>query len=354
MSESVLRDGGAVKGSKYDRTVLKVRRGGSPPLQNDLEPYELGYCAMNHALYIGQYNDDPIRVNAGWASGASSITDPNGIGTTIGDGATPICLKNGFFSAWTGTVVSGTIEKAQQWANAINLQANLGVSGASPVQGGETDTVSVGVTGVLPIANGGTGASTINGALTNLITGQGLHPSSVTTGENRYLEDNKAGINLSNSDICGANGIWFQDVADSSSEGIHFARGNSYWDTLWAENGVLYFSPNCGMSVTHSNPKTVIHSGGGTINGLLTLKGGSDVSFDSNSSPALVISPPGQGTKIVMDGNEILCQDESTTTKKCLWINGIGVGPTVSGTSAPTDTIVGASSNGIIYFQVVS
>ena len=66
----------------------------------------------------------------------------------------------------------------------------------------------------------------------------------LNTTSNQYYTDSKYGIQMNNSDIIGANGIYFGDLVDGAGEGLHFYRSSTTWDTLTAANGILYFSPN--------------------------------------------------------------------------------------------------------------
>jgi hypothetical protein len=69
-----------------------------------------------------------------------------------------------------------------------------------------------------------------------------------------YKSDSNYGINLNNSDIIGVNSIYTQDLAEDSSEGIHFYRSSTTWDTLTAKKGVLYFTPNRALTNTELTP----------------------------------------------------------------------------------------------------
>ena len=74
--------------------------------------------------------------------------------------------------------------------------------------------------------------------------GNATHTGAVIVGGSRYWTAGAYGLQLNNSDIVGANGIYFADLVDSAGEGIHFYRSATTWDTLTAANGLLYFSPN--------------------------------------------------------------------------------------------------------------
>jgi hypothetical protein len=120
-----------------------------------------------------------------------------------------------------------------------------------------------GLTGILPITQGGTGASTKTGAITNIINGNDINPKTVTVTANQYMDDNAFGINMQNSDIKNANGIYFSDYANTGTEGLCFARvgdSNSItdatavtWDRFYAYNGKLFFAPNTSVSTGHDN-----------------------------------------------------------------------------------------------------
>ena len=70
-------------------------------------------------------------------------------------------------------------------------------------------------------------------------------------------DDNYA-LDCQNSTIIGANAIKFADLADSAGEGIMFWRSSTTWDSIWAKNGVIYFTPNF---PTDTSNYTVYHSG---------------------------------------------------------------------------------------------
>lgn len=59
-----------------------------------------------------------------------------------------------------------------------------------------------------------------------------------------YDQNNVSALNAANSDIIGLNGLYFCDVSDDGREGFNFYRDATHWDSLYAKNGKLYFSPN--------------------------------------------------------------------------------------------------------------
>lgn len=80
--------------------------------------------------------------------------------------------------------------------------------------------------GYLPLAGG-----TMSGVLT---LKNDVYGDSYSTGA----------LNLRNSNIYGANGFFFGDAVDSTTEGIHFYNSSTTTDWLYAANGNLCFVPN--------------------------------------------------------------------------------------------------------------
>ena len=66
----------------------------------------------------------------------------------------------------------------------------------------------------------------------------------LTLAANKYYDqDTVSGLDANNSDIIGVNGIYMNDKADDGKEGINFPHGSN-WDSLYANNGKLWFSPD--------------------------------------------------------------------------------------------------------------
>lgn len=144
-------------------------------------------------------------------------------------------------------VVGDTILDGKVTAGALTATSLSGTLAASNISG------------TLPVNKGGTGSTTIAGAISMLINSEAIKPNTVETGANIYYPN--FGINLHNSDVIGLNGLFFQDSADSALEGLNFYRSTTTWDRLYAYGGVLYFAPNQNASTHPGTRYTVYHTG---------------------------------------------------------------------------------------------
>lgn len=178
------------------------------------------------------------------------------------------------------TVPQGTplvaLRKQKVGINTPNPEAALHVVGSARIEGTiTTQTISANslsgtlpvsnVSGTLPISKGGTGSTTIAGAIAMLINSEVISPKTINIGANQYVTSSAYGIDMNNSDISGINGLYFEDAADSAGEGINFYRASGTWDRLYAYGGVLYFAPNQATATHPGTRYTVYHSGGATI-----------------------------------------------------------------------------------------
>ena len=178
------------------------------------------------------------------------------------------------------TVPHGTplvaLRKQKVGINTPNPEAALHVVGDAKIEGAiNAQTVTAtslsgtlpvsNVTGTLPVSKGGTGSTTIAGAIAMLINSEVISPKTINIGANQYVTSSAYGIDMNNSDISGINGLYFEDAADSAGEGINFYRASGTWDRLYAYGGVLYFAPNQATATHPGTRYTVYHSGGATI-----------------------------------------------------------------------------------------
>ena len=143
------------------------------------------------------------------------------------------------------------------------------------------------VSGTLPVSKGGTGSTTIAGAIAMLINSEVISPKTINIGANQYVTSSSYGIDMNNSDISGINGLYFEDAADSAGEGINFYRASGTWDRLYAYNGVLYFAPNQATATHPGTRYTVYHSGGATIP---VSKGGTGATTAANARANLGVA----------------------------------------------------------------
>ena len=164
------------------------------------------------------------------------------------------------------------LRKKKVGINTPNPEAALHVDGAAMVTGSVTAaSVSAtslsgslamsNLTGTLPIAKGGTGATTAAAAATAIVGGQSITPANISVTGSQYWNSGAYGLHLNNSDIAGINGLWFPDAVDSAGEGINFYRSSTTWDRLYAYSGALYFAPNIATATHPGTRYTVYHSG---------------------------------------------------------------------------------------------
>lgn len=79
------------------------------------------------------------------------------------------------------------------------------------------------------------------------------------------------GLDCANSNVIGVNAIRFADSSEMYTEGISFARSTSgYWDTIWANNGEFYFTPNHQTDVTGATSYKVLHTNNTSFSRSLT------------------------------------------------------------------------------------
>ena len=164
------------------------------------------------------------------------------------------------------------LRKKKVGINTPNPEAALHVDGDAMVTGSVTaSSVSASslsgslavsnITGTLPIAKGGTGATTAANAAKAIVGGQAITPKSISTTGSQYWTEGGYGLHLNNSCIVGINGLWFPDAVDSAGEGINFYRSSTTWDRVYAYGGALYFAPNIATATHPGTRYTVYHSG---------------------------------------------------------------------------------------------
>ena len=69
-----------------------------------------------------------------------------------------------------------------------------------------------------------------------------MRPFAVTGSQ--YYTAGNYGIDMGNSDIINANGVYWGDPSNAKDEALNFARSNGNWDSIFAYEGVPYFRPD--------------------------------------------------------------------------------------------------------------
>ena len=226
---------------------------------------------------------------------------------------------------------------------------------------------SFGTVITIPGADTGKAGLVTTGAQT--IAGTKTFNGGIVTRPNSYKYDNGFGINLQNSDIIGANSIYFNDVCDSSNEGIQYIDKSGTYRTLWATgDGILYWSGAHAANTGASTNYVVVHSGnfntyddyitafawtGGTTSGptaTITRKNGTTISV------AAIPSASGSASGIITTGAQTIAGEKTLTNN--LRFSNITTGVKgIIGTIADNDywrVIGGANASNQGYLEIAT
>lgn len=272
-------------------------------IKNSDESYSLTYTPNSSSLsitlgksWVGLGNVENTKLST-WA-GSTNITTLGTITRGTWKGSK---ITNAYLDKSTITVAGQEIPLGGE-APAENLKGPLGITALSSTvanHGTIINDLDTRFSGYLPLSGG-----TMTGA--------------VTLKAEQYTGN--YGMDANNSDIINVNAIFTSDLANSATEGIQFARTNGNYDSLWAADGVLYFSPN-GNNPTHTGSyatnHTLIHSGNISnyalakdSNGTVPLNGSLDI-YNVDSSIIIkdgAITSSTYGTtewSIDIDGNGV-------------------------------------------------
>lgn len=165
--------------------------------------------------------------------------------------------KNIYANTFTGSL-SGNSSTATKLANSRTIQTNLGSTSTASFDG--SANVTPGVTGTLPIANGGTGATTASGALTNLgITATVselniLDGVTATATELNYVDGVTSNIQTQlngKANSSHGNHVPTTETADNAK----FLRNDNTWQTVTPANiGAAASSHGTHVSYSTTNP----------------------------------------------------------------------------------------------------
>lgn len=189
-----------------------------------------------------------------------------------------ICSDTG--NIYLGTSTSAEVKQLATTINGCTISVDLSSDAVQTFTGLQPE-LALGVTGELPIKNGGTGAADAATAAENIITGQSIRPASIrlnnpTDIDGLWAVDKKYGLDMVNSDIVNLNGLFFADASSGPGEGLHFMRTKDEtaadgdltthtYDRVYAHEGHIYFAPDCTIQDQAPTKYEVYHGGGPTI-----------------------------------------------------------------------------------------
>lgn len=223
--------------------------------------------------------------------GSSSLPvyiDSNGLVNSI----TELTVGNG--SVWAGTNGDTTAERrvgVQSGAGQMYLYSQAATSGSrglwlaahgtGAAKAAFTIDTNNNVTFVGSLSGNATSATKAtqdgNGATissTYLKLSGGTMTGVLTLLANQYEDGYNGAMNCNNSDLYNVNSIYTADTADSAKEGIHFYRSSTTVDSLHANGGVLYFTPNRTLGQNGTSYK--IYHAGNITRGTGAPSGGSN------------------------------------------------------------------------------
>lgn len=147
-----------------------------------------------------------------------------------------------------------------------------------------------------------------------------------------YASASTAGIDMNNSDIIGANAIYFDDISNSAGEAINFYRDSDIWDTLYARSGILKFHPNRSTSTDLSGYRVYDASYLQFRRGTVTLSSSEAItkSFSSEmpGTPTVMLTPftsssgviPGKVTSVNSTGFTAIIGGSAVSTAKFAYL----------------------------------
>lgn len=236
--------GGTLTGGLTTRTIT--------PASNNT--YNLGSSGTKWStIYTNDiYSNDFTFNNGGWLTveggelGYRTSTASGNFKKVLLDGDASITLSTtGSGNAFTSASLSNgtlTLTKGNTFLTSISVSTSgSGNAITSLSYSGGTLTATKG-NSFLPLSGG-----TMTGAIT-------------LKGDQYYLDENYS-LNMNNSDIIGANCIYFADALNSQTEGLFFPRSSgSNYDMLRIYNGEILFAPNIVKGSTGNTQYNILHT----------------------------------------------------------------------------------------------
>lgn len=296
---------------------------GSTQAASTYKLYVAGKSWLSDTLY---FNSTASYINAsdytGNAATATKLTT-----ATAGDSSTPVYFTGGKPAACTSLDLNttGNAATATKLANSRTIRTNLGSTATASFNG--TANITPGVTGTLPLANGGLGATTASGGRSTLALDYApavysINLSSYSTSK-FYLVHFGGGSEIELDCIIQSHGgvsayEWNQNY-------IHFQFKDNGWSDSPTWFNVL------GQGAYQSSELTIMNFVHGTQNGLkaVYLRGGLTYTIISNHAPTVATSTYTFGSESYASGTTSYT---NITNASVIWTNN---GSTRSSFSAP-------------------
>lgn len=273
-------------------------------------------------------NDSHTHLYAGSATAGGSANSAVKLDTaTAGDSNTPVYFTGGKPVACTSLDLntSGNAATATKLATARTIRTNLASTSTASFDG--SGNITPGVTGTLPLANGGLGATTASGGRSTL--GLTYAPAVYTIDLTAYATTNFYLVHFG-----GGSEIELDCIIQSHGGAAAYEWNQNYIHFQLKDNGWSdspYWLNILGQGSYHSTELTIMNIVHGNQNGLkgVYLRGGLSYTIVSNHSPSIATSTYTYGNESYGSGTTSYT---TLTNATVLWTND---GSTKSSFSAP-------------------
>jgi hypothetical protein len=274
-------------GSSWNNRTLTVSAGGNST-SSTIPDTLTGFKSVSSTTFVGALSGNATSASK-WATARTIALGGDASGSVTFDGSADATLtvtvlddshKHTAGSSWSnrtltvsagGNSTSSTIPTTLTGFTSISSTGFTGeltgnASTATKLKTARTISLSGSVTGSASFDGSGniTIATTTNHSHSYLPLAGGTMTGAITLKSNAYdyhTDSTSYGLNCSNSDIVGVNGIYFADACEGMTEGIHFYRSATTWDSIAANGGTFYFASNHSSSQSTCVGNATIRAG---------------------------------------------------------------------------------------------